>query len=241
MSHSAGTGLLKASALAQRKAEYEAILRSIGTEHVLRKGEILRTGNICYLLKGLCILSFYDPCGDETTLIYFEPGRLFNFMPKLVKVYPLQPKTVRRQLPIDAFAVRAKEDCLFLFIDHNVFERELAASLPLHSLLVQSLTENCENLISHAGNSPLLPAPQRICRLLAEMMAEEPPHAVPSYLSYSEISLHLAIHPITVAKIFKALKEDGITERKGRTLTVADPERLCAIARGMEDFEYKRS
>ena len=106
---------------------------------------------------------------------------------------------------------------------------------------MQSLTENCENLISHAGNSPLLPAPQRICRLLVEMMAEEPPHAVPSYLSYSEISLHLAIHPITVAKIFKALKEDGITERKGRTLTVADPERLCAIARGMEDFEYKRS
>ncbi|MBQ4124863.1 MAG: hypothetical protein II595_02775, partial [Desulfovibrio sp.] len=82
------------------------------------------------------------------------------------------PKTVRRQLPRDAFAVRAKEDCLFLFIDHNVFERELAKSLPLHSLLVQSLTENCENLISHAGNSPLLPAPQRICRLLAEMMAE---------------------------------------------------------------------
>ncbi len=241
MSDQAQAGLLKASALAQRKAEYEAILRSIGTEHVLQKGELLRTDHICYLLKGLCILSFYGPCGDETSLLFFEPGRLFNFMPKLSRLYPLQPKTLRRKLPRDAFAVRAKEESILLFIDHNVFERELAGSLPLHSLLVQSLTENCENLISHAGNSPLLPTPQRICRLLAEMMAEEPPHAVPSYLSYSEISLHLAIHPITVAKIFKALKEDGITERKGRTLTVADPERLRAIARGMEDFEYKRS
>ena len=73
MSDLAGTGLLKTSALAQRKTEYEAILRSIGTEHVLRKGELLRTDHICYLLEGLCILSFYGPCGDETTLIYFEP------------------------------------------------------------------------------------------------------------------------------------------------------------------------
>ncbi|MBR6466676.1 MAG: Crp/Fnr family transcriptional regulator [Desulfovibrio sp.] len=241
MSDQAQAGLLKASALAQRKAEYEAILRSIGTEHVLQKGELLRTDHICYLLKGLCILSFYGPCGDETSLLFFEPGRLFNFMPKLSRLYPLQPKTLRRKLPRDAFAVRAKEESILLFIDHNVFERELAGSLPLHSLLVQSLTENCENLISHAGNSPLLPAPQRICRLLAEMMEEAPPHAVPPFLSYNEISLHLGIHPITVAKIFKALKEEGITARQGRMLTVADPERLRAIARGLEEFEYKRS
>jgi len=233
-------GLLKASALARRKAEYEAILRTIGTLHVLHKGELLRTDHICYLLKGLCILSFYGPCGDESSLIFFEPGRLFNFLPKLSRVYPLQPKTVRRQLPRDAFAVRAKEDCQLILVDHNVFERELATSLPLHSLLVQSLTENCENLISHAGNSPLLPASQRICRLLAEMMSDYPPHALPAYLSYSEISLHLSIHPITVAKIFKALKEEGITARQGRTLAVADPERLRAIACGMEEFGYKR-
>jgi|GEM_PF-5782539 len=79
----------------------------------------------------------------------------------------MQPGPLRRRQPRDTFAVRTKTSCRLLRINHDVFIRELGKSVQLHALLKQSLAENCLNLIARAGNSFLVPAPQRICRLIA--------------------------------------------------------------------------
>ncbi len=225
---------------ARRRQEYERALGKIGREIRLAKGESLLTDHIYYLLEGICVLLHFGPLGEETSLLYFEEGRMLNFLPKLSRVYPMQPKTLRRKQPRDTFAVRAKTDCRLLRIDQDVFVRELGRSAGLHVLLEQSLAENCLNLLARAGNSPLLPVPQRICRLLAELMPSTPPYRLPRYMSYAEMALHLAIHPVTVAKIFKALKAEGIAWRDGGSVCVFNPERLRRIASGEEDLPYKR-
>ncbi len=219
----------------------EALLRRIGKEERLAKGALLLTDHIYYLLEGLCALIHFGPLGEESSLIYFEAGRMLNFLPKLSRIYPMQPKTLRRRQPRDTFAVRAKSACRLVRIDHDVFLRELDQSALLHSLLEQSLMENCLNLLARAGNSPLLPAPQRICRLLAELMPERAPYRLPRYMSYAEMAVHLSIHPVTVARIFQALKAEGIAWRDGGAICVFDPERLRRMACGEEALAYKRA
>jgi len=225
---------------AARRQSCEALLRQIGREERLARGDLLQTDHIYYLLEGLCVLIHYGPLGEESSLIYFEAGRLLNFLPKLSRVYPMQSKTLRRRQPRDTFAVRARTACRLLRIDHDVFVRELDKSAPLHALLEQSLAENCLNLLARAGNSPLLPAPQRICRLMAELMPESPPHRLPSYMSYGEMAVHLSMHPVTVAKIFQALKAEGIAWRERGAVCVFDVARLHRIASGEEELPYKR-
>ena len=218
----------------------EALLRQIGREERLSKGALLQTDHIYYLLEGLCVLIHFGPLGEESSLLYFEAGRLLNFLPKLSRVYPMQPRTLRRKQPRDTFAVRAKTACRLVRIDHDAFVRELGKSAPLHALLEQSLAENCLNLLARAGNSPLLPAPQRICRLAGELMPERPPFRLPPYMSYAEMAVHLSMHPVTVAKVFQALKAEGIAWREGGSVCVFDPERLRRIASGEESLHYKR-
>ncbi|MBO4685003.1 MAG: hypothetical protein J5600_06725, partial [Desulfovibrio sp.] len=124
----------------------EALLRQIGREERLSKGALLQTDHIYYLLEGLCILIHFGPLGEESSLLYFEEGRLMNFLPKLSRVYPMQPRTLRRKQPRDTFAVRAKTNCRLLRIDHDAFVRELGKSAPLHALLEQSLAEELKLL-----------------------------------------------------------------------------------------------
>lgn len=200
--------------------EYESLLHSMGEEFLLPRGKVLRENHIYYLQEGRCALCVYGQCGETSTLIYFEPGRLLNFLPSLSRLYPLHPMTRRRSVPRKFFAVRALTNCRFLRVRHEIFIKAFADSLPLHSLMVRSLTENILNLLTHAFNSPLLPAGQRICRLLADIMDDQPPHALPRYMTYPEISTHLSIHPITVAKIFKTLREKRIIRKKDAGLTV---------------------
>lgn len=220
--------------------EYESLLHSMGEDFLLPRGKILRENHIYYLREGRCALCAYGQCGETSTLIYFEPGRLLNFLPSLSRLYPLHPMTRRRGVPRKFFAVRALTNCRFLCVRHETFMEAFAGSLPLHSLMVRSLTENMLNLLTYAFNSPLLPAGQRICRLLADVMDDQPPHALPRHMTYPEISTHLSIHPITVAKVFKALREKGIVRKKDAGLTVADVDRLHRIAGGLEELTYTR-
>jgi len=41
-------------------------------------------------------------------------------------------------------------------------------------------------------------------------MPESPPYRLPRYISYDEMAVHLSMHPVTVDKIFQALKAAGI-------------------------------
>lgn len=237
--HSDQQHSLAEALLNEYKEEYAAILREMGEEFSLSKGKKVQTEDLLYLIEGKCSLSCYAESGEEVALIYFYPQRLLNFMPSLTRYYPLQEINKKRSVPVQYFAVRAVENCRFLRISAKRFLERYFSSIPLHALIVHSLIENSFALFTHAFNSPLLPASQRICRLLVDLMRDEPPHTLLTPLTYAEISAHLSIHFVTVAKVFKALRKASIIDKKPGTITVLYPDELRRIADGKERLIYK--
>ncbi|MDO5537745.1 MAG: Crp/Fnr family transcriptional regulator [Desulfovibrionaceae bacterium] len=209
-------------------------LMEIGTEVFLPAGSRVHNDRIHILLEGSCSLCIYPPSGEQSTLIFFEPGMMLNFVPCLLKRQRLHAITKRRMVKRSEFAVRVRCDSRCLAIEPDDFLEALKDSLPLNAMLVHALTENVLNLLSLASNSPLMPASQRVCRFLSEIVGSDHPQSVPVKLTYSEIATHLGVHSITVAKIFKKLKEESIVEKKGRSMYIRDAERLHRIAQGVE-------
>ena len=218
---------------------YVEMLRQMGEEYVLPKGKMMQQKDLYYLLEGKCALCIHGTEGEELSLIYFYPGRLLNFLPSLNKYYPLQHITNKRRVPLQSFVVRAVTDCRFLRIASDIFIKNYISSIELHSLIVQSLIENVYSLFSHSFNSPKLPVYQRICRLLLEIMNDTPPHTLQRHITYAEISTHLSIHTVTVAKVFKALRQAEIISRDMGNVTVINPNELRRIAEGKQRLPYK--
>lgn len=236
------TNMSPEAVLQSYRHDYLGILKEIGKEFDLPKGAQLRAQDLYFLVDGLCTLCMEGEIGRDISIIYFYPGRLLNFLPSLGHYYYFLPRnnSPSKRAPIPYFFVRAIKDCRFLRIDHTKFLDIYFQSLPLHSLIVQSLANNCIDIFLHLFSLHELPASQRIASNLLGVMNDFPPHYLKRHITYNELATHLSIHPVTVAKIFRALQYAEIIDRDGSAIMVRDPERLRRIALGREKLFYKR-
>ncbi len=191
------------------------VLQETGAEVFLPKGSIIRDDCLYVLLEGSICLCNTDPNGDKIVLMYFEPGMLLNFIPCISSGIEMHPITRNRLVVRKTFAMRVRKDSRCLCVSQTAFMEKMSTSFDLHRLLVSALTENLLNVLSLAVNSPALPAAQRVCRLLSQVSRKEAGRPCAG-LTYAEIAAHLAIHKMTVAKIFQALKQEGIVQTQGR-------------------------
>lgn len=213
-------------------------IREPGKEIHLQKGEFLPTGLTCWLESGKCVLSMDDSRGDVLSLFYFKPGRLVNFLPLLVKTYPLDCHILKKKVPSSRFHLKALEDCKLYSIDHKWFIEEFCQDPALPSLFLHSAILNLIDSYITVWNVPILSTTQRICRLLLAALDEENDNHIPDHLTQTEISRHLSIHAITVAKIFSRLRKMKVVVKNGNQLTVVDKEFLKALAEGEEKITY---
>ncbi len=211
-------------------------LHEIGTEVFLAKGSRVHNDLIHILIEGSCSLCLYPAGGEQKTLILFEPGMMLNFVPCLLQRQYLHSITRRRRVEREDFAIRARTDARCLTIEPDVFIERLKVSLPLNAMLVRALTENLLNMFSMASYTPTLPAALRVCRLVHELTDEERGGGRTVQMTYAELGTHLGLHSITVAKVFKRLKQAGIVVRKRGRLQVCDPGALRAVARGEREL-----
>lgn len=219
-------------------AQASRVMLSLGREVELPKGHELRNNNIYLLLKGSMALCSVESTGEIQELLYFEPGMLTNFVPTLTAILPLHALTMNRLVVRENFVQRARTDCRCAEVPSPVFIREHETNPVLRKLLLLALTENLLNMFAMACNSPAMPAAQRICRLLLQFAARTEPHVVNHAFTYDEIAAHLSLHAMTVAKVFKALKERGAVLRKGRRIVVADLEAVREVANGSRALSY---
>lgn len=219
-------------------AAYVPLLRGIGAEVVLPRGSLLQPENIYYLVDGYCALIALTKNGKEYSFIYFRPGMLLNFIPAIFRSDSFNLLTQRRFISIDPVIV-TKTRCVLLSVRSDEFMRRLESDLELHRLLARALTENWINLFSLAIGINSLPAGARVCRLLFESSPAEAPHVVPRYLTYAEIAAHLSLHVITVTKIFRTLRQQGLLCKKGNRIILTDRERIARIGRGDEPLRYQ--
>lgn len=228
---------------AYRREGYE-LLKKLGEKAVLARGETLRrpaksSMDVYFLVEGLCALCMEGATGKDMAIIYFLPGRMLNFLPALAKYYPHKVCELCYQAPFADFYVRAIKNSELLRVNYQRFLEEFAHSLPLQTVIIQSLVQNCYDLFSHLLKSLEMPAWQRVARELLENMSGPEPHILPRKITYGEIATHLSIHTVTVAKIFRALQDNGIIERVKNGIMIRDPLRIWRIANGEERLFYK--
>lgn len=211
-------------------------IRETGQLIHLQKGAFLAPDLTCWLDEGKCVLSLDDSRGDVISLFYFKPGQLVNFLPLLVKCFPLDPVLLRRKIPSSYFHVKALTDCRLYSIDLDWFTREFASNPGLECLFLHAAMLNLINSYKNVWNAPILSNTQRICTLINASVEED--GVIPTYLTQAEISRHLSMHPITVAKIFGQLRKAGLIEKKGSKLVIVNPACLQALADGREKINY---
>lgn len=221
------------------RKECDDILRGMGQRFAMRKGEQLRSNDLYYLIDGVCALCLEGETGRDLALIYFRPGRLMNFLPSISKFYPLHNFPGSFPLFSSAFFVKAISDSQLFRIDKDLFLAKYFQSLPLQTLITQALVENCYDLFSHIFNSLEKPAWQRVAMQIYENMSDNPPGKLLRKITYAEIATRLSIHPVTVAKIFRALQAEGIIKREHSQITVLNATALLQIAQGKSQLYYK--
>lgn len=213
-----------------------AKIRETGEVILLQKGALLPSDLPCWLDSGKCVLSLDDSRGDTISLFYFKPGQLVNFLPLLVKCFPLDADLLKRKVPSSHFHVKALTDCRLYSINMDWFAREFGRDSSLQCLFLHAAMLNLINSYRNVWNAPILSNTQRICTLI--IASQEENGVLPGYLTQAEISRHLSMHPITVAKIFARLRKAGHIEKRDNAFVVANPDSLRALADGREKITY---
>lgn len=226
---------------AMERESIEKILEPIAIEVTLPKDARFERQNVYYLKQGFAALTHLTLKGEQSSFLYFKAGMLLNFLPPIIMETGIGTDfTVKRFASLD-HVILAKNRCTALCMNGKIFLDYVEKNPQLYKLLLRSVSENLINALALSTDLSTKPAGVRVCQLLLDFMYEgengEPPQ-IPRYLTYNEIAFYLSMHVITVTKIFKALKQNGIITKKGRITFVTDREQMLAIGEGLKELKY---
>lgn len=209
-----------------------------GEKIILAKGDILVSQKVHCLEKGKCALCVNDPRGEPISIFYFRPGQLINFLPLFAKCFPFDDFIAHKKVPTDMFHVKALSDCQLIVVDSDWVLNAFISDSAIANFVTYSCIVNLLNVYMCVHNCPILSNAQRICLLIISSIEEQGGNMIPEHLTHVEISRHLSIHPITVAKIFSKLRNMGVIEKAGSSLRIKDMDTLRAIAKGCQNISY---
>ncbi len=213
-------------------------IRANGETIILERGATLNHERLFLLESGKMALRLASPRGETISVFYHSAGQLVNFMPLLVRCFPIDEKLLKRKLPGHMFHIKALEECRLLSIDNDWFMNGLIRNEAISALALYSCIVNLINVYARAYNCPILSNAQRICRMILSHTDDNPRNPIPLYLTHAEISSYLSIHPITVSKIFGRLRNLGIIRKKSGMLVIEKIDELRAIAGGLKSISY---
>lgn len=224
--------------LQENIVEALAKFRNVGKKIILAKGSNLVSEKVHCLEKGKCALCVNDPRGDPISMFYFRPGQMINFLPLLVQCFPFDKFIMQKKIPSNLFHVKALSDCELIVLDTEWFINTFLKETSICYFSLYSCILNLLNIYMCVHNCPILSNAQRICLLLISSIEDSPEGVIPPHLTLIEISRHLSIHSVTVAKIFSKLRNMGIIGKQGSNMVIMDMDRLSAIADGSENITY---
>jgi CRP-like cAMP-binding protein len=219
---------------------YLEVLEGISTRVVYPRGVRLPTENVYYLQEGICALTHHTREGEENSFLYFKPGMMLNFLESVVHVTGTGSEITGKRYSKFNHAVYTKTECRLLSVRGAFFLEYLEKNPALYKLLLRSLSENLINLLALSTDIVSKPAGVRVCQVILDFMTDDDPPQVPRYFTYPEIAFYLSMHEMTVTKVFKALRQEGIIDRVGRTARVLRSDKLVDIVNGDRELKYGR-
>lgn len=204
------------------------------------RGTKLRVDRVYYLLEGAVTLTAMSAVGGAHSLIYFHPGDLLSFIPSVNQAYSIPHEAFDFPLYNESLVMCTKTHCRLISMEHGEFMKHMDEE-PLKSLLILGLAGNLMKIIVQSVNNTTLSATVRVCRMLSVFMEKKPPHALPRYLTHTEIAGHLSMHVMTVTKIFQSLRKEGILGRDRGITFVKKPDDLMKLASQLSQISYRNA
>ena len=195
----------------------------------VREGEPIVTRDsdsrdVFFVVKGRCRIVNYSPAGREVAYAIAGPGDYFGEMAAI------------DGLPRSATVV-ALEDCTLASIAPQVF-RELVEQHPRVSIVImEKLVRIVRTSDDRIMDLATLSAYQRVYSEILKLMKPDPVRPG-SWLVYplptqAQIASQASTTRETVARVLSQLAQDGIAERKSKTLYVRQVDRLKQLCEKM--------
>lgn len=211
-----------------------------GREISVPRGTKLSIGRVYYLLEGAVTLTALSVTGEHLSLVYFNPGDLLSFIPSVNQAYAIPHEAFDSLLMNENLAMFTKTPCRLICLEHEDFMRHMDEE-PLKTLLMHGLAGNLMKMIVQSVTNSTLPATVRVCRMISVFMEKEAPHALPRYLTHTEMAGHLSMHVMTVTKIFRSLRRKGVLGKTGGINFVKNPAELMNLSSQRSLLSYWRS
>ncbi|SKA67352.1 Crp/Fnr family transcriptional regulator [Desulfobaculum bizertense] len=203
----------------------------LGAVRTYEKNEIIIhcggvVDHLYYLAEGEIRLSFVSPDGVEKVIWYVQPGTIFGETPFF------------DGKPADSLSTAVEKSVVYAFPRHSVYG-EIAQNYPeVWQDLLKTLALKVRTLCNQIYTLSIADLKQQVCKFLLQANAknEGPTQAsgevlVECGLSQEELGCVLGVHRVSISKVLKQLKEEGVISKcTKKTVLVTDWERLLEYA-----------
>lgn len=204
---------------------------------VFQKGEIIVAQGeavqyVYYLEKGVCFRSLTTDKGDEVIYNLKESGQNIRSLIGALSLYSSRGYS--------NYSFIAKTPCQCLRIPADRFKK-WAKDQPevLMDLLLMSM-DYYQELMADFQSRQEGRVANRLCQLLLQNShLTDGQLIISKEYTHAELGAFLGIHKVTVSRIIRALREEGVLTKGKNGLIISDPLRLRLYAEGLQKVTYK--
>jgi len=188
-------------------------------EHVINRGDELN--DVYVMASGRAQVVNYSEAGKAVDYATLSEGDVFGELAAI------------DGLPRSAWVI-TKTSCTIASLPGNDFVNTVSENPDAAKVLLQRLSARIRAANDRISDFSLLDAEQRVCLEILRM-AEPDPNApgnlyVNQVPTQTDIGNSVGLARETVGRIMATLSQQGIVERKGRTLFIRDPDGLNDMA-----------
>lgn len=188
-------------------------IRCFFPKHHMEPGERMR--GFYFIRRGAVRLSYIGDAGQERSSLFMTKNCLFNEIPAL------NPASRNAAF----FCLEASE--VWRFDAALLHDTAFIAKYPhLISNLLESMAKKSTLFFSHLSFMAFSSSMSQICAMLLQLTVADGPR-----MTQGEVAATLGLHPTTVARLIRTLRNEGVIGKFTKTeLQVLDVEKLRALS-----------
>lgn len=180
-----------------------------------------KTSEAYFLDQGTAALACINEAGEEIVYLYFGEKRIIGFSQILARRYQYHYHST------SAFWIIARSPCVYYAMDEVTFNQLLEKEPAFSSAVLGALTSNYLDVVNKAQRAHDMDKETMLCECLLNCMVSVNGRSViPKPFTFVEIAKFLGMHPVTVSRLAKKLRDLGLIERCDGYLVIPDAERL---------------
>lgn len=186
------------------------------------------SGSVCFLDEGIAALNRINEKGEEQIFLYFGEKRLVGFSTALVHFFPYDWQHYINPM---AFWITAKSPCVYYSMREKQFHEMMNRSHLFTQGVLGAAALNYLEMINKVQRMMDGNKTAQLCQwFLTCRVRQRDRYVIPRTFSFIEVAQYLNMHPVTVSRIVKKLKQEGLLGKEDGYLVLLDEEGLRELA-----------